>query len=122
MTSPLPDDIAAARAGGDGENSLEGLTITADALHVHRDNLQQVTDRGGEYILAVKGNMPSLERDIAALFPASPADGAFPLTTSPLTAATAAMRSAPSGAHPTSPTSASPAPARPSASTARSMT
>ncbi|HUK72776.1 MAG TPA: hypothetical protein VLW50_29135 [Streptosporangiaceae bacterium] len=31
------------------------------------------------YILTVKANMPSLERDIAALFPAGPADnGAFP--------------------------------------------
>jgi hypothetical protein len=45
---------------------------------VHRDNLRQVTDRGGEYIVTVKGNQPGLERDIAALFPASPADGAFP--------------------------------------------
>ena len=79
---PLPGDIAAARQatnadGGDGD--LDGVTITADALHVHRENLQQVTDRGGEYIMTVKGNMPSLERDIAALFPESPADGgAFP--------------------------------------------
>jgi len=78
---PLLDDIAAARraAGADGgPDDLAGVTITADALHVHRDNMQQVTDRGGDYILTVKGNMPSLERDIAALFPAGPAGGAFP--------------------------------------------
>jgi hypothetical protein len=78
---PLIDDIAAARAGqasaGSGKD-LAGLVFTADALHVHRENLQQVFDRGGDYILTVKGNMPSLERDIAALFPASLADGAFP--------------------------------------------
>jgi GNAT superfamily N-acetyltransferase len=82
---PLLDDIAAARQaanadGGDGDHGdLDGVTITAGALHVHRENLQQVTDRGGEYIMTVKGNMPSLERDIAAMFPESPADGgAFP--------------------------------------------
>ena len=78
---PLIDDIAAARAGqadAGSENDLAGLVFTADALHVHRGNIQQVFDRGGDYILTVKGNMPSLERDIAALFPASPADGAFP--------------------------------------------
>jgi hypothetical protein len=76
---PLIDDIAAARPGQDGrDNDLAGLVFTADALHVHRENLQQVFDRGGDYIITVKGNMPSLERDIAALFPASPADGAFP--------------------------------------------
>ena len=72
---PLLDNIAAAR--GD-QGDLAGVTITADALHVHRDNIQQVTDRGGDYILTVKGNMPSLERGIAALFPAAPADRAFP--------------------------------------------
>jgi GNAT superfamily N-acetyltransferase len=79
---PLLDDIAAARqaaGAGGGLGDLDGTTITADALHVHRDNIQQLTDRGGDYILTVKGNMPSLERDIAALFPAGPADsGAFP--------------------------------------------
>jgi hypothetical protein len=78
---PLLGDIAAARracAGPDDGGDLAGLVFTADALHVHRDNLRQVTDRGGEYIVTVKGNQPGLERDIAALFPASPADGAFP--------------------------------------------
>ena len=77
---PLLDDIAAARAAAsDGEDAdLSGLVFTADALHVHRENIQQITDRGGDYILTVKGNMPSLERDIAALFPAGPEDPAFP--------------------------------------------
>jgi Domain of unknown function (DUF4338)/DDE_Tnp_1-associated len=80
---PLIDDIAAARSacagtGPEGDGDLAGLVFTADALHVHRDNLQQVAERGGEYIVTVKGNQPSLERDIAALFPPEPADGAFP--------------------------------------------
>lgn len=82
---PLVDDIAAARAAArDGEaaagsGDLAGLVFTADALHVHRGNIEQIAGRGGEYILTVKGNQPGLERDIAALFPAAPADGgAFP--------------------------------------------
>ena len=80
---PLLDDIAAARAAAGGASAaqaadLSGLVFTADALHVHRENIQQITDRGGDYILTVKGNMPSLERDIAALFPAGPEDPAFP--------------------------------------------
>jgi hypothetical protein len=76
---PLIDDIAAGAATGHGEEGdLAGVVVTADALHVHRDNMQKLTDRGGDYILTVKGNMPSLERDVAALFPAGPADRAFP--------------------------------------------
>lgn len=78
---PLLDGIAAARCargGPDDDGDLAGLVFTADALHAHRDNLQQVTDRAGEYIVTVKGNQPGLQRDIAALFPASPADGPFP--------------------------------------------
>ena len=80
---PLIDDIAAARSAAEGPpaaavgSDLSGLVFTADALHVHRGNIQQIFDRGGDYILTVKGNMPSLEQDIAALFP-GPADGAFP--------------------------------------------
>ncbi len=78
---PLLDDIASGRPAGcsaASDGDLSGLVFTADALHVHRDNLRQVTERGGEYIVTVKGNQPGLERDIAALFPAGPADGAFP--------------------------------------------
>ncbi len=79
-TIPLAAARAAAgQAGGHSDEDLSGAVITSDALHVHRDNIQQLTDRGGDYILTVKGNMPSLERDIAALFPAGPANGgAFP--------------------------------------------
>lgn len=77
---PLIDGIAAGRAAaGDatsaGDGDLAGLVFTADALHVHRDNLEQITDRGGEYIVTVKGNQPGLKRDLKALFPVPPADG-----------------------------------------------
>ncbi len=72
---PLADDIAAARPDGD----LSGLVFTADALHVHRDNLAQIAGRGGDYLITVKNNQPTLRHDLAALFPASPAErGDFP--------------------------------------------
>lgn len=40
---PLVDDIAAACPQGDPS----GLVFTADALHVHRDNLTQIVERAG---------------------------------------------------------------------------
>ena len=70
---PLIDDIAAASPDGD----LTGLVFTADALHVHRSNLAQIVERGGDYLITVKGNQPTLRHDLAALFRAGPADGAF---------------------------------------------
>jgi predicted transposase YbfD/YdcC len=77
---PLLDDIRAARAaaGTGTAGDLSHIVFTADALHVHRDNIQQLTDQGGEYVLTVKGNQPTLERDIAALFPSAVGAGDFP--------------------------------------------
>jgi predicted transposase YbfD/YdcC len=78
---PLLDDIAAARSAADGPppaaagNDLSGLVFTADALHVHRENIQQIFNRGGDYILTVKGNMPSLERRCS---PSALRTGLFP--------------------------------------------
>ncbi len=71
---------------------LSGVVVTADALHVHRRNVEQILERNGEYVLTVKRNQPILRNSIKALF--ADADGAFPpCTTSRLTAATAATRS-----------------------------
>jgi len=81
--------------------------------------IQQIFNRGGDYILTVKGNMPSLERRCS---PSAPRTGLSPLTASPLTAATAGSRSAPSGPPPASPAWTSPASTRHSASTGRSTT
>jgi predicted transposase YbfD/YdcC len=36
--------------------SLEGCTVTADALHCHRGFAAAVLDRGGHYVLAIKAN------------------------------------------------------------------
>ncbi len=46
---PLIDDIAASSPAGD----LSGMVFTADALRVHRDNLTQIVERGGDYLITV---------------------------------------------------------------------
>lgn len=40
--------------------SLKGLTVTADALHCHRRLTRTVRQRGGHYVIAVKGNQSKL--------------------------------------------------------------
>ena len=54
---------------------LSGVVVTADALHVHRRNVEQILERNGEYVLAVKRNQPILHNTIKALF--ADADGSF---------------------------------------------
>jgi hypothetical protein len=45
---------------------VRGRIITGDALFCQRDLCQQIIDRGGDYVFAVKDNQPSLEIDIHA--------------------------------------------------------
>ena len=52
------------------------MVVTADALHVHRRNVEQILERNGEYVLTVKRNQPILRNTIKALF--ADANGAFP--------------------------------------------
>lgn len=42
--------------------ALEGRTVTADALHTHPDTAGLIMDRGGEYLLQIKGNQPSMHK------------------------------------------------------------
>lgn len=44
--------------------ALQGVTVTADALHGQRTIAQQVIDQGGDYVLALKGNQPALYDDV----------------------------------------------------------
>lgn len=46
--------------------SLKGAIVTGDALHCHRAMTQTVRDRGGHYVLAIKGNQSRLAKDAAA--------------------------------------------------------
>lgn len=59
---------AVARAGGEAQAaiaalellSLQGLTVTADALHCHRRMTRTIRERGGDYVIAIKGNQSKL--------------------------------------------------------------
>ena len=68
--SPAPTAATTARP------DLTGVVLTADALHVHRDNIEELTERGGDYVLTVKGNQPTLLDAVKNLF--AGADGSFP--------------------------------------------
>jgi predicted transposase YbfD/YdcC len=48
--------------------SLEGCTITADALHCHRAFAETVLDRGGDFVLALKQNQSKLFAIVARRF------------------------------------------------------
>jgi predicted transposase YbfD/YdcC len=50
---------------------LKGCVVTGDALHCHRAMAKAVTERGGDYVLAVKANQPSLLADATAAIEAS---------------------------------------------------
>jgi hypothetical protein len=56
---------------------LEGKVVTGDAMFTHRDVCAAVIDGGGDYVLPVKDNQPTLARDIAAAF-AGPEAGLSP--------------------------------------------
>lgn len=47
---------------------LEGVVVTADALHTQTEFARQVTERGGDYLLVVKGNQGQLLEDIRYCF------------------------------------------------------
>ena len=39
---------------------LAGAVITIDAMHTQSDTAQVITGRGADYVMTVKGNMPTL--------------------------------------------------------------
>lgn len=51
---------------------LKGCVVTADALHCHRVMAEAVRARGGDYVLALKGNQSALLRDAEAALAAEP--------------------------------------------------
>ncbi len=55
---------------------LEGCTVTADAMHCQKTTARAILDRGGDYVLALKGNQPSLLEDVRTLLddPSLPPD------------------------------------------------
>lgn len=53
--------------------SLKGLTVTADALHCHRRMTQTIRERGGDYVIAIKGNQSKLAAQAKAALDAAAA-------------------------------------------------
>ena len=51
-----------------GQLPLKGRLITADALNTQREFCQEVLDGGGDYLLPVKENQPTLLADVEAAF------------------------------------------------------
>jgi predicted transposase YbfD/YdcC len=46
---------------------LAGAVITIDAMHTQSDTAQVITGRGADYVMTVKGNMPTLYRQLKKL-------------------------------------------------------
>jgi predicted transposase YbfD/YdcC len=46
---------------------LKGVVVTADALHAQREHATWLHDRGGHYLVTVKGNQPGLLRQLRSL-------------------------------------------------------
>jgi len=44
--------------------ALDGRIVTADAMHYQKATAQTILDRGGDYVLALKGNQPALFGDV----------------------------------------------------------
>ena len=50
---------------------LKGCIVTIDAMGCQKDIAKQIVADGGDYVLAVKDNQPTLHQDVAALFEAA---------------------------------------------------
>ena len=46
---------------------IKGAVITMDAMHTQTDTATLITDRGADYVLTVKANMPTLHHDLKDL-------------------------------------------------------
>jgi predicted transposase YbfD/YdcC len=73
---------------------LKGCVVTADALHCHRAMAKAITDRAGDYVLAVKDNQPALLADAKAAIAATKRKGAKRLATAELNHGRTEKRSA----------------------------
>ena len=48
--------------------NLKGRTVTTDAMNCQRDIAEQIVDQGGDYVLSLKRNQPTLFDDVARYF------------------------------------------------------
>ena len=56
---------------------LDGALVSLDALHCNQETRTLIRDRGGDWLLPVKGNMPALQAEVASHFPAVPSADAL---------------------------------------------
>jgi predicted transposase YbfD/YdcC len=61
------NEITAARALL-GCLDLTGSLVTADAIHCQRETAALIRERGGDYLLALKGNRPAMLAEVEAFF------------------------------------------------------
>jgi predicted transposase YbfD/YdcC len=61
------DEIAAFTTALATLGDLQGVVVTADALHCQREHAAWLYARGGHYLFTVKANQPTLRRALAAL-------------------------------------------------------
>jgi hypothetical protein len=47
--------------------ALDGKIITADPLHCQRSHARTIVEKGGDYLLQVKGNQPNLLKQAQGL-------------------------------------------------------
>lgn len=74
------NQLTAARRLLDAVPTLEGATVTGDAMFTHADIAQRIVqDKGGDYLLAVKDNQPKLHKHLRQVFAATHAGAAAPL-------------------------------------------
>jgi predicted transposase YbfD/YdcC len=48
--------------------AVDGALVTLDAMHCQKETAQKIRDKGGDYLLTVKGNQPQLREEIEACF------------------------------------------------------
>jgi predicted transposase YbfD/YdcC len=53
------------------ELTLTGLVVTADAMHTQVETAETILDGGGDYLMVVKENQPTLKREIELVFETS---------------------------------------------------
>lgn len=54
---------------------VKGSVITADALNCQKETARAIIEEGADYVLALKGNQPSLYEDVKLYFETSLSDG-----------------------------------------------
>lgn len=91
-----------------GLPALDDKLVTADALHCQKTTARTIVEKGGDYLLQIKGNQPKLLAQAEALN----AQASTPFFSSPITvtAVSSPEASTPSRSNRSPPTSPTPAP------------